>query len=184
MDGLRVHQGRTGDHLAVAQVYQFVDDNGVTRLFAEIVPDPAGTPFNGGTITEGLTIADPDGAEDQLTITGTGAGSAKLINATAVHTSFTLDSDGGLVYASDDFPQLLIDGGATSARLNINSTHPPSDVNIALSTNAGLTIGNNFTADVDGNINAVGTVTFELPTSDPGVPGQLYSVAGVVHISL
>lgn len=40
----------------MAQVYQFVDDNGVTRLFAEIVPDPAGTPFNGGTITGALTI--------------------------------------------------------------------------------------------------------------------------------
>jgi hypothetical protein len=41
----------------VAQVYSFVDDNGVTRLFAEIHPDPAGTPFNGGTITESLLIA-------------------------------------------------------------------------------------------------------------------------------
>jgi hypothetical protein len=44
----------------MAQVYQFVDDNGVTRLFAEIQPDPAGTPFNGGTITTGLTVQDGD----------------------------------------------------------------------------------------------------------------------------
>jgi hypothetical protein len=43
----------------VTQVYQFVDDNGVTRLFAEIVPDPAGTPFNGGTITSPLEIVAP-----------------------------------------------------------------------------------------------------------------------------
>lgn len=41
----------------MAQVYSFVDENGVTRLFAEIHPDPAGTPFNGGTITDGLVIA-------------------------------------------------------------------------------------------------------------------------------
>lgn len=52
----------------MAQVYQFVDDNGVTRLFAEIVPDPAGTPFNGGTITQTLVsaITDPNGQNLQL----------------------------------------------------------------------------------------------------------------------
>lgn len=50
----------------MAQVYQFTDANGETRLLAEIVPDPAGTPFNGGTIDGGganpaLTVAAPAG---------------------------------------------------------------------------------------------------------------------------
>lgn len=40
----------------MAQVYSFVDENGATRLFAEIQPDPAGTPFNGGTIDNALVV--------------------------------------------------------------------------------------------------------------------------------
>jgi len=66
----------------VAQVYQFVDDNGVTRLFAEIVPDPAGTPFNGGTITAPLTIDDPAvaaGSYQLLDVAMAGAGQDALV---------------------------------------------------------------------------------------------------------
>jgi hypothetical protein len=44
----------------MAQVYSFTDQNGETRLFAEIHPDPAGTPFNGGTtLTDAPTVMSP-----------------------------------------------------------------------------------------------------------------------------
>lgn len=52
----------------MTQVYSFVDENGTTRLFAEIHPEPAGTPFNGGTITGAITVA-PTVAGTELTIT-------------------------------------------------------------------------------------------------------------------
>jgi hypothetical protein len=54
----------------VAQVYAFTDQNGETRLFAEIHPDPAGTPFNGGTITNALVVNDPTGAPSLRVIGG------------------------------------------------------------------------------------------------------------------
>jgi hypothetical protein len=68
----------------MAQVYQFVDDNGVTRLFAEIVPDPAGTPFNGGTITAGLEIDNP--------VNGT----PLKVKDSAASTVFTMDKGGAI----------------------------------------------------------------------------------------
>ena len=66
----------------MTQVYQFVDDNGVTRLFAEIVPDPAGTPFNGGTITEALNVA-PPGTENNVAVTAdaTASGNSQALSA-------------------------------------------------------------------------------------------------------
>jgi hypothetical protein len=63
----------------VAQVYQLVDDNGVTRLFVEIVPDPAGTPFDGGTITTPLNIA-PTAPSVPLGIQGASGFSGNMID--------------------------------------------------------------------------------------------------------
>lgn len=53
----------------MAQVYAFTDQNGETRLFAEIHPDPAGTPFNGGTITNELAVSPAATTNGSLTVT-------------------------------------------------------------------------------------------------------------------
>ncbi len=98
-----------------------------------------GGTFNGGTITEGLAIADPDGAEDQLTITGTGTGTANLINATAVHTTFTVDSDGTIEFSGDDGPNLYIDGIGTHAGLGVSSDLTDK-TGVFLSTYSGILV--------------------------------------------
>jgi hypothetical protein len=50
----------------MTQVYQFVDDNGVTRLFAEIVPDPAGASppvsFTAGLGSPNGIVTEPEGS--------------------------------------------------------------------------------------------------------------------------
>jgi hypothetical protein len=86
----------------MAQVYQFVDDNGVTRLFAEIVPDPAGTPFNGGTITQELIIDTAATNDQALALSGTRTSEHDIFRIDYPHTVVVIDSDGVVSFTSDD----------------------------------------------------------------------------------
>jgi hypothetical protein len=87
-----------------------------------VVSGNVGAVFSGGTINEGLVIADPDATEPQLTISGTAADTTKLIDATAVHTTFTVDSDGAALFSSDDRMTVAVQGTAgTGAVLSVES---------------------------------------------------------------
>jgi hypothetical protein len=88
----------------VTQVYSFTDENGVTRLFAEIVPDPA---FNGGTITAATTIHTSGAADEPLT----------LIPGAAAAAAFTLvldaqDGQGNTVLGADAGGEVFVNTGA------------------------------------------------------------------------
>jgi hypothetical protein len=119
----------------VTQVYQFVDDNGVTRLFAEIVPDPAGT-FNGGTITDGLEIVPPSGTT-ALKIASVDGNSTKMIDATALHTTFTVDSDGTARLLSDDHMAFIV-GGTSGSGAALSVSDSPSNDGVVLSSAGGV----------------------------------------------
>lgn len=89
----------------MGQVYSFIDANGETRLLAEIDPAPGGV-FNGGTITEGLTIADPDPAEVQLLVrlpvgTSTDGTTVLIVQGEGVGDPLTLDAYGTLILSAD-----------------------------------------------------------------------------------
>jgi hypothetical protein len=105
----------------MAQVYQFVDDNGVTRLFAEIVPDPAGTPFNGGTITSELIVDTAATTGQALELTGTRTTQQPVFKIDYPHQTVSIDSDGVVAIGSDDTLDVTLQGTSSPARLHVAS---------------------------------------------------------------
>jgi hypothetical protein len=106
----------------VAQVYSFTDENGVTRLFAEIVPDPA---FNGGTITGATTLAPSSDTAVPLTITPPSGAAALFTEVVHVgdgqgHALFGIDAGGDIFFAvTAGGPALTVDAGATASVVSI-----------------------------------------------------------------
>jgi hypothetical protein len=104
----------------MAQVYSFVDENGVTRLFAEIHPDPAGTPFNGGTITGPLVITDPVATDVPLTINGAAAQATDLfdvVNNAGTGGVFVFPTGSTEVLADDQTVALVV--AATNSTVDV-----------------------------------------------------------------
>jgi hypothetical protein len=121
----------------VAQVYQFVDENGVTRLFAEIQPDPTGTPFNGGTITGALAIdvasgsstaltAEPNGANTPIAALNRAGGTAVL---TVVSTSPAFSAADGTLCVDPSSVTLRL--GASGTGLSVGDTGGNSNLSVA-----------------------------------------------------
>ena len=79
-----------------------------------------GAQFNGGTITKTLTVHPPSGQEG-VVVAGTDGNTTKLLDLSAVHTVFTVDSDGTVTYTSDDQALFHIEGtGGTQSIVNFD----------------------------------------------------------------
>jgi len=101
-----------------------------------IITAVGASPFNGGTITNRLTLHPAAGVE-ALTISGQSADGTLLIDATATHTTFTVDSDGTILYGSDDTPVFTIQAtGGTNAHLNV--TDSAANVGGSWTSNQGI----------------------------------------------
>jgi len=148
----------------MTQVYQFVDDNGVTRLFAEIVPDPAGTPFNGGTITAPLTVdvgalATAGGVE----ITGTSGANVKRLGVDFLHTTLDLTGDGVFDLRSDDNLGVNMEGDADSgASLTISNQPTGQFVDINVKNGARALIRGDNKGDGNSLLRLTGDAVFEV----------------------
>lgn len=78
-----------------------------------------GAAFNGGTITETLTVEPPTGHKG-VVVVGVDGDTTKLLDLSALHTAFTVDSDGFVHYTSDDTPALYVEATTGStAHLNV-----------------------------------------------------------------
>lgn len=93
-----------------------------------------GAAFNGGTITNPLAIH-PGAGNAGLVIVGVDGGSTKLIDASALHSIFTVDSDGGFVFSSDDGAGLTVHGAGSSANLSVSDDQASSNA-VSMSTSA------------------------------------------------
>jgi hypothetical protein len=118
----------------VAQVYSFTDENGVTRLFAEIHPEPA---FNGGTITEALTV-DPPTDTTALTLNAAADNTTDLLlihadSTDLVNTEFLVDRHGNLRIASG--------GSFQEASITLVDNTSGNPGQIALDTFTGVLVG-------------------------------------------
>jgi hypothetical protein len=91
-----------------------------------------GAAFNGGTITNTLAIH-PGAGNPGLVIVGVDGGSTKLIDASALHSTFTVDSDGGFVFSSDDGAGLTVHGVGNSANLSVSDDRASSNA-VSMST--------------------------------------------------
>ncbi len=125
-----------------------------------------GAAFNGGTITQPLLV---QGAATSLTAglleakatSKVGGGSGfKVIDASS---SLQLGAD----YTAGGFPVLHVGGNGFEG--DVQFWHD---------------FDNDSDATLEVNQGATGVVLMKgLPTSDPGVSGQLYTVVGVLHVS-
>jgi hypothetical protein len=125
----------------VAQVYRFTDENGQVRLMAEIDPTPGGV-FNGGTITNPLTVA---------TAVGDASADAALVavaptNGTSAIAAFldSLTTQNGLFVGLHGNVSCSSDGTAGIPSLSVSGASPGNDafeVSSGKITLSGSTIG-------------------------------------------
>ena len=133
------------------------------------LPDPLPAP---------ITISETDGTSAGLVIETQGGSGISALSISAPHTTFSIDGDGGATFGSDDTAELNVVGSSgTDGILLVGDGTSQSQ----FTAQTGLTIG---ASGVNVAQLAHGVLIVKgLPTSDPGVSGQVYSVAGVLHVS-
>ena len=129
-----------------------------------------GAPFNGGTITGPLAVSPSTASFSTVDLLVTGNPDATPDNDTEIFgvqdannaLRFDVESNGSVNVTLDT---------TQSGVFSVND-----GINPLLSVRgAGTTVGTGSTPGV--------LIIQDIPTTDPGVAGQLYSVAGIVHIS-
>ena len=123
-----------------------------------------GAAFNGGTITQPLTVNAGDGSTPAVEVTSAALGSdyEGIMGVTG--------ADGaGMIFYSDG--SLIVTPKQTDATFRINKTTGPDAI---LVRGDGTIILNDANQPV---------YLKHLPTSDPGSSGQLFTLAGVLHVS-
>lgn len=99
----------------------------------------------GGTLNGATTIL-PAAATTGLTITHPSGDGTHILDLTGVHTTLTLDCDGGFVYSSDDVPTFDVVGVGTRASLSVKG-QVAGNADCYMASNGGFSMYDHNTAD-------------------------------------
>lgn len=105
------------------------------------VTPSGGAAFNGGTITQPLTIHETDGTSKGLVVNTQGGFGVNALEIDAPHTTVTVDGDGGFTFSGDDGLGLEVtDTGGVGSAVTANTTTSPGWYS-ALQAGGGSTLG-------------------------------------------